>query len=466
MATGFFFQYHGKKILLVGLVAAILFAVGFYTIRPAIDAINHRAAVNRFNNMTRDDMISDFEYLMTTLEENWPFFNISISANGVDVRELADNTRTLLNNPATDINCPFDFLHIVQEYFFEPINQLGHLRQIFHYEDFFATRARVNLEIEQGRIDRLFVFFHEVFNRPESVLFYDRLRDTGRGGVMPPPRTGPVMEFDILEDGRIAYMGVNRMINIWQDTWRHHTNMWHYEGLTYRFSQDIEGYEHLIIDFRGNRGGLSMHFRSLIMPQFLRDGIGLHAYAFYMDGEYAALAREVFDIRSIFPPIAHSELEDNFVPPEVHFSEPLPYLDPNADFAHAISSFLHIIPVYHYYGVMNSARQDTLFDGKIWLLTDGETASAAEGVVAILKYNEIVTVVGEPTWGIMGTSFEPNTMYLTMPNTGIIVRFDVAYYTDPYGRPFQGYGIQPHYFPRPGMDALETVLAMIEEGSC
>jgi len=104
------------------------------------------------------------------------------------------------------------------------------------------------------------------------------------------------------------------------------------------------------------------------------------------------------------------------------------------------------------------------FNGKMWLLTDEFTASAAEGAAAILKYNNIVTVVGEPTWGVMGVSYEPVIFNISLPNTGIIVRFDVAYYTDPYGRPLQGYGIQPHYPNRPGMDALETVLAMIEEG--
>jgi len=46
-----------------------------------------------------------------------------------------------------------------------------------------------------------------------------------------------------------------------------------------------------------------------------------------------------------------------------------------------------------------------------------------------------------------------------------MVRFDIAYYTDPYGRPFQGYGVQPHYRNRPGLDAMETVMALIEEGS-
>jgi len=56
-------------------------------------------------------------------------------------------------------------------------------------------------------------------------------------------------------------------------------------------------------------------------------------------------------------------------------------------------------------------------------------------------------------------------LYISLPNTGIVVRFGVAYYTDPTGRPLQGYGIQPHLPNRPGLDALETVLALIAEGN-
>jgi len=50
-----------------------------------------------------------------------------------------------------------------------------------------------------------------------------------------------------------------------------------------------------------------------------------------------------------------------------------------------------------------------------------------------------------------------------MPNTGIIFYFDIFYVTDSRGRPLEA-GTIPHFFNRPGMDALETVLALIAEG--
>ena len=107
-----------------------------------------------------------------------------------------------------------------------------------------------------GKINKGESRLYELLHRPEVVMFYNRLMDSGRGSIYPQDDLAPVMEFDILEDGRIAYMRVNRMINIWDDT---HSltrfGMWHYQERMHSFVQEIEDFEHLIIDLRGNTGG-------------------------------------------------------------------------------------------------------------------------------------------------------------------------------------------------------------------
>jgi len=291
--------------------------------------------------MPREDMIADFEYLMTALEESWPFFNLSISANGVDVHALANDTRALLNDLTTDLDSPLDFLDIIQEHFFEPIDQLGHLRQIASYESFFDAQRQLQWSIEHGAIDRFTAYLYDLFHRPEAVMFYSLLRDAGRGIPSPQTQTGSVMEFDSLEEGRTAYMRVNRMISIWDDTVAPQHNMWQNELRTYNFTEYIQDFEHLIIDFRGNPGGTPMQFIHFIMPMFLNEGITLDAFVFYMDGKYANLAREVFDIRNIYPVWMHYDMELYFgmteepIFPQAYFSEPLPYLDHQINFSSA-----------------------------------------------------------------------------------------------------------------------------------
>ena len=465
-----------EEILPLSSISNLSINVGDLNIGSLVDnvrtSLEAQLAIYRFDNMSRDDMIYDFEYLMTVLEENWPFFNLSISANDVDVRELADNMRALLNNPATEINTPIDLLYLMHEYFFYPIGWLGHLSLYRNYVSFFEDLELIKQTVQDGIANSITLSRYERNTRPETLMFYSRLRDMGRGrslvGVA--RESGPVMRFDILEEGRIAYLEINRMIHFFHDPLVDDPRgMRRYERMMYIFYNNIKGYEHLIIDLRGNTGGMLTHFSIAVMPHFLRERIYLPAYVFYMDGVYANLAREIFFTGLPFLTELDQRVHDiNYGNREIFFYEPLPYLDTEIEFATAIWSGFHINPRRHYFGRLPSfgTRRSSFymvyFTGEIWVLTDGRTASAAEGATAILKYNNIATVVGEPTWGIMGTNFEPLSAIASLPNTGILVRLDVAYYTDHYGRPLQGY-IQPHYPNRPGMDALETVLAMIEE---
>jgi len=468
-----YFFIKKRKGISIALLVFCLFALLFFAGSPSVanyvmGRVQINVAIHRFDNMSREDMIYDFEYLITAMEENWPFFNVSISANGVDVHVLADNMRAILSDTATEINHPLDFSDLMQAHFFEPINQLGHLRQVRNAEVFFGDREFYAARMEAGIRGRTILYYYEVFNRMESIYFYTRMRELDRGDPARPPQLGSVYEFDILEEGQIAYMNVNRMVDIggsgrWQIGDRYTSP---YEQYAIDFSNEISGFSHLIIDFRSNRGGQSFHFDAYIMPIFLTRPIQFRGYVFYMDGKYSNISQDIFDVDRYFG----RRTEPRHRAARVTGERDMPYLDTTIGLANQFFSN-HAIATRQRWGARaywdahfgDDWVPHTPFGGQIWLLVGENTASAAEGVAALLKYNNIATLVGDPTWGIMGNVFEPTTISISLPNTGILVRMDVAYYTDIYGRPLQGYGIQPHYPNRPGMDALETVLAIIAE---
>ena len=96
------------------------------------------------------------------------------------------------------------------------------------------------------------------------------------------------------------------------------------------------------------------------------------------------------------------------------------------------------------------------------MLIDENVYSSALDVAAVHKDIGFATFVGETTGGGAGSPWYSN--FFSLPNTGIIIRYDPGLVVDVRGRPLE-YGIEPHYFNRPEMDALETVLAMIAEGA-
>ena len=97
------------------------------------------------------------------------------------------------------------------------------------------------------------------------------------------------------------------------------------------------------------------------------------------------------------------------------------------------------------------------FGGEIWLLVDERSASASVAAAMISTNTGFATVVGAPTSRITGVVYT----HVAMPNTGVIFRLDLGYTTDQYGRSIEEFGVIPQIVNFPGMDALETVLAVI-----
>jgi len=455
---------HKRKILIgiVTLLVAIVLAIRM--IPPALDAARDGRELDQFLNQGNEALLYDFNYLMHTLEENWPFFNLSKSANGVDIHEVADNVRRILTDPATEDIGTHEFIDFLRQHFFWEIGRIGHLSPIWQYQNYFEELNEYEWISRTMRFTPTNVaMFQELHARPQTVMFYETFRDAGGSTLVhydtqriEEARNLPVYETAILEEGSIAYLSVSRMISMWYDFRQGGRNMGQYEALLYEFHGQIEGFDHLIIDLRGNLGGVHQHFNVFVVAPLLREGINFPAYVFYKGGEYSRMARENHDLGmwgSTSPFVQHA----------ANFAEPLPYLDTEIDLPYVFESAYMIAAGYMFVDWYASAREEVLFDGRVWVLTDENTGSAAESAVAMLKLNNLATVVGETTLGILGTMEDPTRMLMSLPNTGILISFDVAYFTDTLGRPLQGYGISPHYFNRPRLDALETVLAMIEE---
>ncbi|MCL2365326.1 MAG: S41 family peptidase, partial [Defluviitaleaceae bacterium] len=97
------------------------------------------------------------------------------------------------------------------------------------------------------------------------------------------------------------------------------------------------------------------------------------------------------------------------------------------------------------------------FDGEIWLLIDGNSASASSLLADMMQYAGMATLVGTNTSMVMSTTH----LYVALPNTGIIWRADIGYTTNAYGQSLEFYGIAPDVRTPFGTDALDLALSFI-----
>jgi len=382
-------------------VAAIM---AFRLISPLVtNAIDERRA--------RAEILYDFDFIMDILVDNFPYFPMIYRRTGIDMPAQIPAMRARLADRSYPVKTVDEFEQFLQD-FFRQARSIGHLAVTRGYESMRPISSEENLHTE------------------------------------------------IIEEGRIAYLRVSHMHV--RGSRSGHSVMDSCRAIVNPFFQEIGDFEHLVLDIRGNSGGIGGYFQQLIMEPLFRGSTHEESFTyvhhFIRSGEYNESRTEELRWRA-----SRSQWQQGLGditewvegdPHSIHYAlgfKPFP--------EYVLSDLLemdfHFVQ-RHSHRVTSPDRLSP-FDGKIWLLVDEGVASAAQLAALLVRDTGFATVVGNTTRGVASFGF-----FVTLPNTGIMIRYDPTYTLDRYGRPLE-YGILPHYFNREGMDALETVLAMIAE---
>lgn len=103
------------------------------------------------------------------------------------------------------------------------------------------------------------------------------------------------------------------------------------------------------------------------------------------------------------------------------------------------------------------------FEGRIWVLVDGQVASSAEELTQCAKNSDFCTVVGKQTAGMSGWITEPAVNYFALPNSGMLIRFDAFYYLNEDGTCRDLEGTQPDIEIESGETAMQRCLKEIKK---
>ena len=386
---------------------------------------------HREQSRVRVAILYDFDHLMAALEQNLPTLDIIYRQRGVEMLALGQEFRTTLADPEN----PIDFMLFWQKLrrdFFSYAHGIGHL----------------NALTEGGRQWLL----HEFHPRSNSLPTFQRYADIlsvppvfytdmPLGWAGPRPGAEPNITFDIIEEGRIAHLRVRSLL--WVD------DSFADIRRIREFAFMVQNDGHIIIDLRGNGGGNPYFFHSNVGSMFVRKPQTVYIHNFYMAGSHnMEFMNSMGHMRPQSVPVDMEYIRGFVANEYLHVLDDIKRMDYHYIYAHTLEPGSLLVP----------------FEGKIWMLVDEYMFSAAQWVATFYKEIGFATLVGNTTGGALAfCNIGMFSNYLTLPNSGIIVRYDTILSLDPRGRPIE-YGTQPHYFNRPGMDALQTVLALIEEG--
>jgi len=416
-------------------------------------------------SITREQIQEDFNYMMDVLEDNFPFFDLTIRRHGVDIREEAERFRGVLADESMPIDAKI-FIELLNSDFINSIYWVGHLRTI----DDSWYRMYMRDAINSPEYLWPAVVYERFTTYPSTSRFYGEVTVYDLEEMALPLEESlhdsNYYTFSIIEEGNIAQISISTL------SFASYTDR---ENII-DFYEQIENYNHLIIDIRGNFGGWPNVFHELITVPHIRETIHLEVVSFYKGGEYnlslletvfASRFSEPWDVSIIERPPSHF-CEETFIVTGGNImgrdGEPLfvgtrylPWEDIDALNYYAIGTMYTLYPPG-----LDDVRSN--FHGQIWLLTDSFSASGSEHVVALFKQNDLAIIVGEQGRGVFMCSLLLSN-YFALPNTGIVIRYDVGYPVCRLtGLPLEE-GIPPHFYNRPGLDALQTTLELIAEGA-
>jgi len=497
------FKTYKKKIIISLACVTVIPLLLIFAVPPVIGAVGRR--IEHRNRLVYTHFLEDLDYMLYVLENNFCLLNVAYWAHGVDIHELFERTR---HNIYANQEMSAEEFHILLARNLNPAFSIGHFRIIGPVEYFeimdeledvanwrwlwdpetsvarlFYPRVRKHYEAMnlifngynehsidgsygwwtmvsyENRMRRL-VDLIMLYNETELAEALAKVIEEGnktdisylRQEALDIINNTPNVSTSVLEEGRIAYLSINSFMTSEYET-EYQTEQ------ILSFYEDIQGFEHLIIDLRRNGGGHVSYFYEAILSPNIPDNIVMNLFVFMQFGDY------------------NTEFKHHITQWWVS-SNLLNYMYPAGARLRPSSLILRYndIPEINLqdmermeYGfrtnkLIRPARLERFdfepaFDGKIWLLTHPLMGSATEISARIAKNSGFATLVGERTSGCFGGM----RIFIALPNTGILFQMDLFYVTDQYGRPLEA-GTYPHHFNKEGLCALETVLWLIGEG--
>jgi len=416
----------------------------------------------------RDIALADFDYLVSFTLANSVWDNVIYRRLGVDFEAHVAVHRESIENmvpitvphipqhiPIRDCDEPLsvaaNYLVSLLAFSFEgPFQGIGHLgiRELTMYRALLTITQRgyhSEHATEYARAQARTAF--GAYISPQAIWFYGEYEfdlDGTEGGW--PEIPGNIVT-EILVTDQVAYLQIQSFLGC-----REFDNL-----TTVPFLHEIQDFDHLILDIRGNMGGAMDYFASAFFIPLAREAAPISSYQFFTGGEGATALMDAYLQLFLSLGIDEAAFYAAIHPvSDVVSQRELALINPN-DY----ERLSYVLVTREFFDPANlPAEMRIPFEGKIWLLVDEMSMSASVGAAMLSISSGFATVVGDNTSGIMAAYH----MYIALPNTGIIWRVDIGMFTDDYGRSIEELGLAPHIRNLPGMDALETVLELIAQG--
>ena len=333
--------------------------------------------------------LKDFDYFIKTIEENYPFLEMSERLSNLQWEKAKKAARdkvescTSMNDFENIIDGVLEKLHNGHTQRIQDTQSLMYTMKL--YEQRFAKQPRDYRYQMIKKLKTKAVYEHYGFDEKQFCDY-----------VLPNAATDENVTVNakaLLLDGQVMYIRIPKMLSL--ETSKKD------EEMLASFLKANQSAKALILDIRGNGGGNSLYWSEMLLPKIVDKTITVTSYVFLKDGEYANM-------------IEGERITDMKLPnirfPKSEFSQ----------FSHGIVGDMKVVP----------AKDSIRFKKPIYLLIDENVYSSSEMLANFLKQSKAATIVGGVSGGD-GIGSDP--VLFALPNSGIVIRMAICLGVDEDG---------------------------------
>lgn len=382
-------RLHIRYLVMVTLITLSFFSTAYASEIPTENNENP----NKTLQLTMEEKIADFEYMYDIFKYNFPLFAVKKRAYHIDWLGKKDEYKNRIRNTKNDA----EFQQTMSGILVELENK---------HTCILGPESYTQNCVIFNRLGDYAQPWLNVLHKPEVISRYKVWSDktinkiSGDNGSIVMNKS--CFKTDILEQNKIAYIRFFTFNSL--------NNNYENDRIPIAaFLKQIKNYSVLIIDVRGNGGGALQYWQQNIVAPLISTELRAEYYGFLRGGRYLEPFIDAGEVKlHNIDELSQSTLE--YFPPEV-----------TSDFKYFCKNVISVLP------------QNVIgFTGKIYLLVDRQSYSAADTFASFAKSTKFATVVGERTGGD-GIGAPIDMPIIALPNSGYIVRFPVGLGLNPDG---------------------------------
>ena len=383
--------------------------------------------------ISAEEMKADYEYFWDFIYNGYPFTEVC-ERKGIDLEQIRQTGYRYLSDPMMQHGYYSFYGDLCRK--ITGNRYIGHLypSDYFDYKKIFKqTTAQIPLREQEALIDNFYA------SMPKTGAFAEKnnMLYAGNKNINPPlmgTRKYSKPHTKIINTDYIAYIKINSFLITEGKEKRE------YLKVLEDFFIKTADYKHIIIDIQDNGGGYTCNYEAIISPN-IKENMNVVSYGLYNGNKYTDIYLDMFFKNY------KSENINRYEVPNIENCGTA-----KNDKAYRLEEIIEAHPIMGYQPCEGK---------KFWLLISSDVYSGADRFADVCKKTGFATVVGERTGGGGTNGLWP--MYIVLPNSGLLIKFDFMYGLTDDGYCTDEFGTAPDIYNLPGKDALETCLEEIQK---